>query len=110
MAKTKEKVPELRITEANQSEMINRFAEIKAFKASIEAEEKLIRDAFVKLGGQTLIDNDEFEVSNELFVVRAIITDTDRFDTKRFKEEHPDQYKAYLKAGTTTTVTCCNRK
>lgn len=109
MAK-KEKTPELVITEENKSAMINRFARVKALKAIAEREEKRLRDAFVKLGGQTLIDNDEFEVSNDKYVVRAIISDTDRFDQTRFKEEHPVTYQAYLKPGTSTTVTCNNLK
>ena len=58
----------------------------------------------LKLGLYALMEESDIKsfrsASKRILLTRVLPTETETFDTKRFKEEHPDLYKEYTKTST----------
>lgn len=68
--------------------------EAKAYVKEVEKEEKELKDFLY----QSMEENDIKKISTPLLnITRVLPTKSNRFDSKTFKEDHPELHKEYLK-------------
>lgn len=67
--------------------------EIENAKKALKAREETLKSELLK----AMEDNDIIKmVTSDFTVTRVLPTDRETFDTKRFREEHPDMYDDYV--------------
>jgi len=91
---TKKKVVSL--TSARIANLADEYGRLKEEKARIEAEIADLR--------QRILETDLSKLVGGEFVVSVAETKSRRFDTTRFKKDHPRLYEKYVREGSVTVV------
>lgn len=74
-------------------EAITEIIEIENSKKALKAREETLKAALF----EAMEANDIIKMgTSDLTVTRVLPTDRETFDTKRFREEHPDMYDDYV--------------